>query len=73
MMMPAVTLKDIPGKSVKPILYAIYNVHLLDYNKKTTFIEHHQNEQHPWPFFQHKPVLQTGEVAVAICQKGKNF
>ena len=31
--------QDIMGKSVKPILFAIPNEQLVDYNKKTTFIE----------------------------------
>ena len=39
MMPPAAAWKDILGKSVKPILNAVSNEHLVDYNKKTTFIK----------------------------------
>ena len=57
-LMPAAIWHDILGKSFKPILYAIPNMHIVDYNKKTTFIEHCPN------------ILQTAEAAVALCQKG---
>ena len=46
MMMSAVTRQDIQGKSKKPTLYDIPNMHLVDYKEKT-IIEHHQNKQHP--------------------------
>ena len=46
-MMSAVTRQDMQGTSEKSILYDIPNAHLVDYSKNTTFIEHHQNKQHP--------------------------
>ena len=46
MTMPAVTRQDIQGKSEKAILYDISKAHLVGYEEKTTFIEHHQSKQH---------------------------
>ena len=41
-MLLTVAWHDIPGQSGKQILNAIFNKHLADYNKKTTFIDYGQ-------------------------------
>ena len=53
MMPSAAPWKDILGKSIKPILNTIPNEHIVDYNKKTAFIEviiiyeHQKNKNTP--------------------------
>ena len=61
-MPPTANWKDILGKSVNPILNAVSNEHLVDYNKKITFIEVIIINEHQYKCL-HTPLLHCHDNA----------
>ena len=73
MMLPTAAPQEILGESVKQILNAIPNNHLVGFNKRTTFNDYHQTNNYSDNSSALILPLQVAEVAIAICQDKKAF
>ena len=69
-LLPTAALQKMLGESVKQILNAVSNNHLVDYNNKTTFNNYHQRSTCAI-LSALTLVFQTAEVAIAIFQEEK--